>query len=120
MRLLILGYSSIVERRVMPAAAKVGRIEEISIASKSRKRPEGWPKQGQFFDDYEAALRGSDCDLVYLSLPNAWHEHWVMAALAAGKHVVVDKPAMMTLTGSERAVSEARRVGRLVAEATVF
>ncbi|UPJ51945.1 Gfo/Idh/MocA family oxidoreductase [Bradyrhizobium sp. 200] len=120
MRLLILGYSSIVERRVMPAAAKVGAIEEISIASKSRPRPERWPKQGLFFDDYETALRGSNCDLVYLSLPNALHEHWVMVALAAGKHVVVDKPAMMTLAGSERVVAEARRVNRLVAEATVF
>ena len=120
MRLLILGYSSIVERRVMPAAAKVAQIETISIASKSRPQPKDWPKRGRFFDDYEAALRGSACDLVYLSLPNAMHEHWVMAALAAGKHVVVDKPAMMTLAASERAVDEARRVGRVVAEATVF
>jgi dTDP-3,4-didehydro-2,6-dideoxy-alpha-D-glucose 3-reductase len=120
MRLLILGYSSIVERRVMPAAAKVGQIGTISIASKSRPQPKDWPKRGLFFDDYEAALHGSDCDLVYLSLPNAMHERWVMAALAAGKHVVVDKPAMMTLAASERAVDEARRAGRLVAEATVF
>lgn len=120
MRLLILGYSSIVERRVLPAAAKVAAIEQISIASKSRPRPASWPKQGLFFDDYEAALLGSGCDLVYLSLPNALHEHWVMAALAAGKHVVVDKPAMTTLAASERAVREARRVNRLVAEATVF
>src|SRR4029079_1961192 len=75
---------------------------------------------GLFFNDYEAALRGSDCDLVYLSLPNALHERWVMVAVAAGKHVVVDKPAMMTLAGSERVIAEARRVNRLVAEATVF
>lgn len=120
MRLLILGYSSIVERRVLPAAANVAAIEEISIASKSRPAPDAWPKQGRFYDDYETALRESRADVVYLSLPNAMHEHWVMAALAAGKHVVVDKPAMMTLAGSERAVAEARRAGRLVAEATVF
>ena len=120
MRLLILGYSSIVERRVLPAAAKVGRIEAISIASKSRPKPQSWPKHGRFFDDYEAALHGSDCDLVYLSLPNAMHERWAMAALAAGRHVVVDKPAMMTLTASERVVEAARRAGRLIAEATVF
>lgn len=120
MRLLILGYSSIVERRVLPAAAKVGAIEEVSLASKSRPRPAGWPKAGPFFGDYKTALRDSNSDLVYLSLPNALHEHWVMAALASGKHVVVDKPAMMTLAGSESAVSEARRLKRLVAEATVF
>jgi NDP-hexose-3-ketoreductase len=120
MRLLILGYSSIAERRVIPAAAKVAAIEEISIASKSRPEPDSWPKAGGFFRDYDAALREGDADIVYLSLPNAMHEHWAMAALAAGKHVVVDKPAMMTPGGSERAVQEARRIGRVLAEATVF
>jgi len=120
MRLLILGLSSIVERRVIPAAAKVEAIMEISIASKGRPKPNGWPKQGRFFNDYAAALRDHDSDLVYLSLPNAMHEHWVMAALAAGKHVVVDKPAMMTSAASERAVEAARRANRAVAEATVF
>jgi NDP-hexose-3-ketoreductase len=120
MRLLILGYSSIAQRRVIPAAAKVAPIDEISIASKSRPQPNGWPKAGRFFGDYEAALHESDADIVYLSLPNAMHEHWVMTALGAGKHVIVDKPAMMTLEAGERAVNEARRVNRLLAEATVF
>jgi NDP-hexose-3-ketoreductase len=120
MRLLILGYSSIAERRVIPAAVKVTAIDEISIASKSRPQPNGWPKAGRFFCDYETALRESDSDIVYLSLPNAMHEHWVMTALAAGKHVVVDKPAMMTQQGSDRAVNEARRINRVLAEATVF
>jgi len=120
MRLLILGYSSIAERRVIPAAANVAAITEISIASKGRAQPAGWSKAGRFFRDYQTALQESDSDIVYLSLPNAMHEHWVMTALAAGKHVIVDKPAMMTLEGSERAVAEARSSGRLLAEATVF
>jgi dTDP-3,4-didehydro-2,6-dideoxy-alpha-D-glucose 3-reductase len=120
MRLLILGYSSIAERRMIPAAAKLAAIEEISIASKSRPQPKGWPKAGRFFRDYETALRESDSDIVYLSLPNAMHERWVMSALDAGKHVIVDKPALITLGASERAVKEARRIDRIVAEATVF
>jgi predicted dehydrogenase len=120
MRLLILGFSSIAERRVIPAAAKVAAIDEISIASKSRPQPHAWPKVGRFFRDYEAALREADSDLVYLSLPNAMHEHWVMTALGARKHVIVDKPAMMTPQASRRAVEEARRINRVLAEATVF
>jgi NDP-hexose-3-ketoreductase len=120
MRLLILGYSSIAERRVIPAAASVAAIDEISIASKSRPSPEGWPKARRFFRDYDAALRESDADIVYLSLPNAMHEQWTMSALGAGKHVIVDKPAMMTLEDSQRALQEARRIGRVLAEATVF
>ena len=120
MRLLLIGYSSIVERRVIAAAAGVGAITEVAIASKSRPQPQAWPKMGRFFSDYETALRDGDADIVYLSLPNALHDHWVMAALAAGKHVIVDKPAMMSLEASARAAKEARRTRRLLAEATVF
>jgi NDP-hexose-3-ketoreductase len=120
MRLLILGYSSIAERRVIPAVAKIAAISEISIASKSRKRPESWPKAGRFFTDYATTLRENDAEIVYLSLPHAMHDDWVMAALEAGKHVVVDKPALMTLGASLRAVEKARQAKRTLAEATVF
>jgi NDP-hexose-3-ketoreductase len=121
MRLLFLGHSSIVQRRVMHAAARTEAISEISIASKSHPEPAaGWPKRGAFFADYDIALRQSRADIVYVSLPNAMHEHWVLAALACGKHVIVDKPAMVTRQACERGVVEARRGGRLLAEATVF
>ena len=120
MRLLILGYSSIAERRVIPAAAKVAAIHEISIASKGRPQPDCWPKPGRFFSDYKTALRESDSDVVYVSLPNAMHEHWVLAALVSGKHVLVDKPAMVTREACERVVREARLGGLILAEATVF
>jgi NDP-hexose-3-ketoreductase len=121
MRLLILGYSSIARRRVIPAAAQTAAIREVSIASKSRAEPnEGWPKRGRFFADYDIALRESQADIVYVSLPNAMHEHWILAALASGKHVLVDKPAMTTREACERGVEQARRSGRMLAEATVF
>src|SRR6202451_558019 len=121
MRLLIIGYSSIAQRRAIPAAASSEAIKEISIASKSRPEPdEGWPKRRRLFSDYETALQESDADIVYLSLPNAMHEHWVLAALGSGKHVLVDKPAMLTREACQRGVIEARRSGRLLAEATVF
>jgi predicted dehydrogenase len=120
MRLLILGFSSIAERRVVPAAAAVAAISEISIASRSRTPPASWPKQGRVFADYETALNESGAEVVYLSLPNAMHEKWALTGLAAGKHVVVDKPAMITLDAAKRAVAEARRRKLLLAEATVF
>jgi NDP-hexose-3-ketoreductase len=121
MRLLILGYSSIAERRVIPAAAKIAAIDQISIASKSRPEPgEGWPKRGRFFSDYGEALRESQADVVYISLPNAMHEQWIMSSLASGKHVLVDKPAMVASQACERGVAEARRRGLVLAEAIVF
>ena len=74
------------------------RQQEPSAAGRPGRR------RGRFFRDYDTALRESDADIVYLSLPNAMHEHWVMAALAAGKHVIVDKPAMITPEACERGV----------------
>jgi predicted dehydrogenase len=44
----------------------------------------------------------------------------VLAALAAGKHVLVDKPAMIAREACERGVGEARLADRILAEATVF
>jgi len=79
------------------------------------------PKPGYFFTDYDTALRVSGADIVYLSLPNAMHEHWNCGgARAPEKHVLVDKPAMLTQQACIRGVNEARRAGRLLAEATVF
>ena len=121
MRLLLLGYSSIAKRRVIPAAAQVAAIREISVASKGCKEPRSrWPKYGRFFRDYRRALDESGADTVYLSLPNAFHDDWVFATLAAGKHVIVDKPAFISEQASKKAVTEAREANLLLAEATVF
>ena len=120
MRLLILGYSSIVERRVMPAAAKVGAIEEISIASKSRPQPERWPKQGRFFNDYETALRDSD-SRYRLSFAAECAARALGDGGAGRRQARRGRQAGDDDIGGQRARrGEARRADRLVAEATVF
>ncbi|MGE0227639.1 MAG: Gfo/Idh/MocA family protein [Dehalococcoidia bacterium] len=43
-------------------------------------------------DDYEAMLRGTDIDAVAIATPPTAHHDMVMAALAAGKHVLCEKP----------------------------
>lgn len=121
MHLLVLGYSSLAERRIIPAAEQLGSIAKISVASKSRKvSGTNCAKGGDFYSDYARALEESDANIVYISLPNALHREWVHAALELGKHVIVDKPALMTLKESDAAVAAARRSKRLLAEATVF
>lgn len=43
-------------------------------------------------DDYAALLARADVDAVYIPLPTALATRWALAAVGAGKHVLVDKP----------------------------
>jgi predicted dehydrogenase len=119
MHLLILGYSSIVRRRVLPAARAVAAFGAISIASRSHGDA-GPEADVAWFPSYDDAISSSGADLVYVSGINSTHAQWVEAALDRGCHVMVDKPALPDLeaTQSMAALARRRRVG--LAEATVF
>ncbi|MXZ71392.1 MAG: Gfo/Idh/MocA family oxidoreductase [Acidobacteria bacterium] len=126
MHLLILGYSSIVRRRVLPAARSLRAIRHISVASRSQGQDgaEGRLDDGgavnHWYADYPDALDAAAADLVYVSGVNAVHGKWVMHALRHGCHVLVDKPAFPDLASAEAAVRLARKQQRGLAEATVF
>lgn len=122
MKVLILGYSSIVSRRVLPALMALPGIERIDIASRRPREqatlPATW--QGGWYQGYETGLAESPADLVYISLVNNLHEEWTERALAAGRHVVVEKPAFLSLSTTERLAARAEQADRLLAEAVVI
>ncbi len=62
----------------------------------------------------EEALGAPDIDLVVIATPNPSHAPLALAALAAGKHVVVDKPFTVTLDEARSVVAAAERAGRLL------
>lgn len=61
--------------------------------------------------DYRELLRRPDVDLVALCTPSGDHATQAIAALAAGKAVVVEKPLALTLADGERVVRTARERG---------
>ena len=66
------------------------------------------------FDDYERAIADPGIDAVVVAVPPKFHLELSLAALAAGKHVLVEKPAFLTMADYEM-VREARdRAGRVV------
>ena len=62
----------------------------------------------------EALFARDDIDLVVIPTPNQTHYPLASAALAAGKHVVVDKPFTVTLADARRLAEEAGAAGRVL------
>src|SRR3546814_11642484 len=60
--------------------------------------------------DADAIIAGPDIDLVVIATPNPTHAPLACAAIAAGKHVVIDKP--LALAAGEGAVVAAPAADR--------
>ncbi len=54
--------------------------------------------------DYRALLRSPNVDVVHITSPNKVHVEQALAALAAGKHVICEKPLGMTSAETGRVV----------------
>jgi predicted dehydrogenase len=59
--------------------------------------------------DYRALLRSPNIDVVHITSPNKVHVEQSLAALAAGKHVVCEKPLGMSPAETRRVVRAARK-----------
>lgn len=65
------------------------------------------------FDTLEELLAGP-VDAVCLCTPSGLHARQALEAMAAGKHVVVEKPMSLTLEDADRVLAAARQTGRKV------
>lgn len=94
----ILGAARINER-LLPAILAVPQAELVAIGSRrpgaaleTLKRLAPGACQVQTLDSLEAVLDCPEIDAVYIPLANAEHATWVLKAIAAGKHVLCEKP----------------------------
>lgn len=62
----------------------------------------------------DALLEHADVEIVVVVAPNRWHAPIATKALAAGRHVVVDKPIAMDVAQAEALIEIAERAGRIL------
>jgi predicted dehydrogenase len=71
-------------------------------------------------DNYETILKDPAVDAVVLATPVSTHQHLAVAALEAGKHIMVEKPLADTVAHAEEIVAAGERAGRVVATDHLF
>lgn len=66
------------------------------------------------FGDYARAIEDPSIDAVVIAVPPKFHLELALAALEAGKHVLVEKPAFLTMADYETVRAARDRAGRVV------
>lgn len=66
------------------------------------------------YPDYASAIADPRVDAVVVAVPPTFHLDLTLQALAAGKHVLVEKPAFLTMADYERVLAARDRAGRVV------
>ncbi|MBP7779753.1 MAG: Gfo/Idh/MocA family oxidoreductase [Acidobacteria bacterium] len=95
----------------------LGDAVVVSYASRDRTRAEAFRREFAgvaAFDGYEAALADPSVDAVVVAVPPLFHRDLTLGALAAGKHVLVEKPAFPALADYEAVRAARDGAGRVV------
>lgn len=110
---LVVGTGDIAEKRVMPAldAEPRCRITAVCDTVQQRARSAAEPRGAQVFTDLDTALSDSGADAVYVSTPVYLHTPHAARALAAGKHVLVEKPIALGYREAAELAAAAERAG---------
>ena len=122
MRLGLLSTANI-NRAILAGAAKTDRVDVVAVASRDAQRAETYAAEhgiATAHGSYEALLADPDVEAVYISLPNGMHHEWTMYALAAGKHVLCEKPYTRHPHEAEEAFDAADAAGLVLAEAFMY
>jgi predicted dehydrogenase len=124
LRFGILSTAKIGLEKVIPAMQQGRQCEVTAIASRDLARAKSAAARlgiAQSFGSYEELLANSAIDAVYIPLPNHLHVPWSIKALAAGKHVLCEKPIGLTSDEGQTLVDAARAHPRLkVMEAFMY
>jgi len=94
-RIGILGAARIAPAACLRPARAVDGVEVVAVAARDSKRAEAFASKhsiGRVLDSYQQLIDDPDIDAVYNPLPNGLHGYWTLQAIAAGKHVLCEKP----------------------------
>ena len=116
----VLGVAKIAIEKVIPAMQQGEASHIAAIASRDLgKARAAAGKLGieRTFGSYEELLADPEIEAIYNPLPNELHVPWTLRALAAGKHVLCEKPIALDAKEAHSLIEARDRSGKLVAEA---
>ncbi|HVF04146.1 MAG TPA: Gfo/Idh/MocA family oxidoreductase [Frankiaceae bacterium] len=119
----VLGAGAIAERAMCAALNAAPGASLAAIASREPARAgrlAGAHGIERVHASYDDLLADDSLDAVYVALANDAHAPWSIAALAAGKHVLCEKPLALSVAEVDEMTAAAEAAGRLLVEAAWY
>jgi predicted dehydrogenase len=116
----VLGAARIAPLALIKPAKENPDVVVAAVAARDASRARAFAAKhgiGRVHDSYGALLADPDLDAVYIPLPNGLHGQWTRAALAAGKHVLCEKPFTANAAEAREIAGLAANSNRVVMEA---
>jgi len=112
-----------INRALIPAIRASARSELAAVASRTADRANAYAEEWEIagaYGSYEALLADPQIDAVYIPLPNHLHVEWTINAIAAGKHVLCEKPLALLPSDVDRVAEAAAGHGVVATEAFMY
>ena len=112
-----------INQSLLDAAAATGAAEVVAVSSRDAGRAAAYAREHQipaFHAGHAGLVADPAVEAVYISAPNALHVEWAMAAIAAGKHVLCEKPLTRSAADARATVDAAEAAGVVLAEAFMY
>ena len=96
------------------ALRTVAGAEVVAVASPTESHVRAFAERFSIphhFTEYRKMLEMDELDMVVLGLPNDLHCEATLAAAAAGKHVVCEKPLCLNLQEADRMIQACSKAG---------
>jgi predicted dehydrogenase len=114
----VIGAGGIASRRTIPEGILHARgAKLVALMDIDRERARSASERFgsvPWYTEIEPLLAREDVQAVYVATPTIDHEPQALAAIAAGKHVLVEKPLAITAAEAECIAKAAKRKGVLV------
>ncbi len=114
----LIGASTIASEHMVGAIRSVAGHDVVSVASTSAERGAAFAQRHGITascTDVAELLADPAVDAVYISTTNELHRDQVLAAAAAGKHVLCEKPLALDLVDAQAMVDACRAAGVVMA-----
>ncbi|CAB9515116.1 Uncharacterized oxidoreductase At4g09670 [Seminavis robusta] len=126
LRVGILGCAGIAKKNTIAILHKESGCSVKAVASRSPEKAQAFVQEmftstaAPICLSYEELVHCEMVQAIYIPLPTAFHKEWAIKALQAGKHVLLEKPAALSLQEYQEMLTVAYKHNKFLLDGTMF